>query len=217
MGFSVFIFDFDYTLGDSTKGITESVNFALKTMGLKTYTEKRIRETVGMDMPAAFKYLTDIDDKERSAVFYEYFKHKADKVMTKNTILYRDTIPVVSYIKSKGYRTGIVTTKFHYRIDEILCKFSIEKLFDTVIGIDDVKNAKPDPEGLLKSLSILKAAKENVLYIGDTVMDAEAALRANISFCAVTTGTTKKKDFYGFPHIDIISRLSGLLKNNTIL
>jgi len=32
--YSAYLFDFDYTLGDATEGIVESVNYALKQMNL---------------------------------------------------------------------------------------------------------------------------------------------------------------------------------------
>jgi phosphoglycolate phosphatase len=216
MGFSAFIFDFDYTLGDSTKGITESVNYAFKTMGLEEHPAEEIRKTVGMTLPNAFRYLTCKDNEDSAAEFFRLFKHKAHEIMTENTVLYPDTIPVLSHIKSKGYKTGIVTTKLHYRIDKILHKYNIENLIDTVIGIDDVKNAKPHPEALQKALSMLESAKEDVLYIGDTVIDAEAAFNAEVDFCAVTTGTTDEISFYDFPRIAVIHSLSELLSENII-
>ena len=42
---------------------------------------------------------------------------------------------------------------------------------------------------------------EEVLYCGDTLIDAEAAQRGGVSFCAVLNGTTGEADFRasGFP------------------
>ena len=41
------LFDFDYTLGDSTKGIISSVNFALNKLGYQKKDEEIIRKTIG--------------------------------------------------------------------------------------------------------------------------------------------------------------------------
>jgi phosphoglycolate phosphatase len=35
----------------------------------------------------------------------------------------------------------------------------------------------------------------NVLHIGDSLIDAKTALAANVYFAAVTTGTTNENDF----------------------
>lgn len=46
MKYRAVLFDFDYTLGDSTKGIVLSANAALQRMGLEAQSEEAIRRTV---------------------------------------------------------------------------------------------------------------------------------------------------------------------------
>ena len=62
-----------------------------------------------------------------------------------------------------------------------------------------VQNQKPDPEGLCKTIAGLGLTPEQVLYCGDTVIDAEAAQRAGAHFCAVLNGTTPREAFSAFP------------------
>ena len=213
--YSVYIFDFDYTLGDATNGIVESVNFALSQMNFREFPAEDIRRTVGMSLPETFTHITKNDDVEKQTQFVKLFKEKADEIMLDNTELFPDTIKVLSHLKSKGIKTGIVTTKYHYRINQILNKFDINNLIDITIGGEDVKNAKPDPEALLTAIEKLNARNENVLYIGDSIIDAKTAQSANVDFIAVTTGTTQKDEFTQFPCIAVISSLSQLLDNST--
>ena len=56
----------------------------------------------------------------------------ADAVMTSGTVLFGDTVKVLSGLKSKNVNTAIVTGKYHYRIDEILEKFGIQDLIDYI-------------------------------------------------------------------------------------
>jgi phosphoglycolate phosphatase-like HAD superfamily hydrolase len=42
--YSVYLFDFDYTLGDSTEAVVESVNFALSAMGFPAAGRDDVRE-----------------------------------------------------------------------------------------------------------------------------------------------------------------------------
>lgn len=211
MNYSIYIFDFDYTLGDATNGVVESVNFALTKMNLPICKKDDIRKTIGMPLPETFTYLTKIEEPEQRIQFVKLFKEKADEIMTENTALYVDTVNVLSYLKSKEIKTGIVTTKYHYRIIEILSKFQINHLIDVIVGGEDVKNAKPNPEALLTAIQKLNAHKENVVYVGDSIIDAKTANNANVDFIAVTTGTTEKNEFLRFPHITVISTLSELL------
>ena len=63
------------------------------------------------------------------------------------------------------------------------------------MGGDAVTHHKPNPEGLLLAISRLGAQKQDVLYIGDALVDAEAARQAGIDFLAVLTGTVSRETF----------------------
>ena len=48
---------------------------------------------------------------------------------------------------------------------------------------------------------------EQVLFCGDTVIDAQAAKSAGVDFCAVLNGTTPGEAFDGYPHVHIAQDL----------
>jgi phosphoglycolate phosphatase len=205
------LFDFDYTLGDSTNGIVLCVNAAMGEMGMPACGVEAIRKTIGLTLPETFVQLTDKQDDFLCARFAALFKEKADVCMTANTGLFPDTVCVLRWLKGIGVRTGIVTTKFHYRIDEILDKYRIPHLIDIVVGSEDVKHAKPDPEGLLAAISELGIPRERALYIGDSLVDARTACNTGVDFAAVTTGVTSREAFTGYPYRSIVSSLSDLM------
>lgn len=213
MEYSTYIFDFDYTLADATNGIVASVNHALTQMNFIASDRDDIRKTVGMPLAETFTHLTGINDAEQKDRFKELFKEKADDIMLDNTDLFPDTIKVLSHLKSKGIKTGIVTTKLRYRIEQVLNKFDINHLIDSIVGFEDVINAKPHPEGLLAAIRKLDAHPDKVLYIGDSMIDAKTAYSARVDFVAVTTGTTGKEEFMQLPNIAVFSSLSALLSD----
>jgi len=57
--------------------------------------------------------------------------------------------------------------------------------FDCVITSDNVKNGKPNKEGVLKILSKLKIKRENTVYIGDSITDWEFAKNLNMAAIAI--------------------------------
>ena len=201
------IFDFDYTLGDSTAGIALSINYAMENLGFEPCGIPEIRHTIGLSLKETFTALTGrADEAERFAAL---FREKADEVMTANTVLFPDTVAVLETLREMGFKTGIVTTKYRYRIEQILKKFSAEQLVDVIIGAEDVKADKPAPEGLLAAISILKA--DSVLYVGDSVVDAKTAANAGVDFAAVLTGATAKADFDSYNTICVVEDLTALL------
>ena len=52
------IFDFDYTLGDSTEGIVQSVNYALAKLGAGQSEAEEIRKTIGLSLHDTYQVLT---------------------------------------------------------------------------------------------------------------------------------------------------------------
>ena len=98
--------------------------------------------------------------------------------MTVNTVLFLETKSVLAALKDSGARIGIISTKFRYRIKELLDQHFPEDFFDIIVGGEDVQTPKPSPEGLLLAIRQLHATKAETLYIGDSTVDAETAQKA---------------------------------------
>ena len=192
------IFDFDYTLGDSTNGIALSINYALENLGYVSQKLSDIRKTIGLSLRETYFTLTENDDLEEAEQFAKLFKEKADEVMVSNTELYSGVKDILTRLKERDIKTAIVTSKFHYRIEQILNKFNANDLIDIIVGAEDVKASKPNPEGLLWTLEHLGLKKEEVLYVGDSYVDAKAAENADVGFAAVLTGTTTRQEFSNY-------------------
>jgi phosphoglycolate phosphatase len=210
MKYGLFVFDFDYTLADATPGIVASANYALREMGLPQASVEAIRGTVGMSLEDTYAALTGDQSAEAAALFARGFRAKADEVMTDSTTLFSDTVRVLRALREGGGRIAIVTSKYRYRIEQVMEKFGMAGLIDRVIGHEDVGELKPSPEGLLRVIDEVEHAGET-LYVGDSVIDAETARRAGVDFVAVTTGATGAQAFEAFPCVKIISALGALL------
>ena len=204
------VFDFDFTLGDSAKGIVACVNDALKRLGYEEKETDAIRKTIGLSLKDTLAALTGSRDERESRLFAAYFKEKADEVMVAGTELYPPVKEVLNRLKVKGYKMGIVTTKFHYRIEQILEKFELRDAFDLIVGAEDVKAEKPDPEGLLLTARQFGLSAEQILYVGDSLVDARAAEQAQIDFAAVLTGTTSASEFQPFRSVCLAEDLNGI-------
>jgi phosphoglycolate phosphatase len=212
MKYNTIMFDFDYTLADATIGIVSSFNHAFSKLDIPTCDTESIKKTVGLPIDVAFIQLTNNKNEFLIDRFRNLFREKANEVMSKNTVLYDDTIVTLKRLKKSGFNTGIVTTKYRFRIVETLNTHDISDLVDVIIGGEDVKVPKPSPEGLLLAIDCLKVHRNRVLYVGDSLVDAKTAMAANVDFAAVTTGTTKESDFIHYPCIKVVKNLSELFK-----
>lgn len=202
------VFDFDYTLGDSTPGIVQSANYALQKLGYPQQETEAIRKTIGLTLQKTFAVLTGSGDPALAQGYADYFHELAAQVMTDNTTLYPDALRVLAALRQQGCRTAIVTTKAHRTIQRIVDRFGAGPLLDAVIGGDDVSKEKPDPEGLLGVLAQFGLEKEELLYVGDSLVDAKTAEAAGIPFAAVLTGTTPADAFAPWRPVFIGGQLS---------
>lgn len=191
----IIVFDFDLTLADATKGIYECVNYAMKKMEQNTFGFDAVKSQIGYSLQETYKRLTGDKDQVKAEQFFLFFKEHADKIMNINTFLYPEVYEIIPLLKKTGFKTGIVSTKFRYRIAGVLDRENLLTCFDIIIGGEDVKHHKPNPEGLLLAIEKSGFSNAETLYIGDSMVDAETAASAGVDFLAVLSGTTTKADF----------------------
>ena len=191
------VFDFDYTLADSSPGIVECINAALAGVGLRPAPAERIRPTIGMSLPDAFRQLAGEPPGVEVEEFVRLFVQRADQVMADQTRIFAWVPAVLEELRQQGLALGIVSTKFRRRIEAILRREGLARAFSVVVGGEDVAAHKPDPGGLLMALDRLGCAPLEALYVGDSPTDAETARRAGVPFAAVFSGVTPREAFAG--------------------
>jgi phosphoglycolate phosphatase len=204
------IFDFDYTLADSSKGVKECINYALKKLELPPVSDEILNQTIGLSLQDTFEYLSNEKDIKRGSEFARLFVEKADLVMADLTYIFENVASLLKKLKEDNIKLGIVSTKFRYRIESILYREKMLNLFSVIIGGEDVVRNKPDPEGLRTAIKKLDVSPLKSVYIGDSIVDAETAKRANIPFIAVLTGVTSKEAFAEYSILGILDRLDEL-------
>ena len=211
MRYTTYLFDFDYTLADSSRGITLCFRHVLERNGYAGVTDEAIRRTIGKTLEESFSILTGITDPDRLAAFKAEYRREADVYMTPNTRLFPETLRVLRTLKERGAKVGIISTKYRFRIHDTMDQHLPADFLDIVVGGEDVSRAKPDPEGLLYAIRQLGVKKKRVLYIGDSTVDAETAQAAGVDFAGVTHGVTTADELAAYPHRRIMDSLTELL------
>ena len=209
--YHTYLFDFDYTLADSSKGIVICFRNVLERHRHTGISDEQIKRTIGKTLVDSFSILTGIGDE---AILEEYRKEyvkEADRFMTANTRLFPETVSVLQALKEKGANIGIISTKYRYRIMELAKNTVPEGIIELIVGGEDVKTAKPSPEGVFLALENLGTDKDTTLYIGDSIVDAETAQAAGMDFAGVLHGATTAEELEAYPHVAIMKDLTELL------
>ena len=192
------LFDFDFTLADSSTGVVVCMNHALARLGLPPAREAAIRRTIGLDLITVLGVLAGEEWKPRGREFLRHFTRKADEVMVASTVFLPGAGRVLETLHGGGYRLGVVSTKYRRRVAEALERDGLRAFVEVVVGSDDVPRPKPAPDGLLRAAGALGIATADCVFVGDSEVDAKAARDAGMGFVAVLTGTTAADAFAGY-------------------
>ena len=96
-------------------------------------------------------------------------------------------------LKKKDYTLAIVSNKVTPAVLKGLKLCQINDYFDLIIGAEQLKEAKPNPDGIYQVLK--KYPSDEVFMIGDTIIDIETGKNANVKTIGVTWCKTSKEEF----------------------
>jgi HAD superfamily phosphatase len=86
---------------------------------------------------------------------------------------------------------AIFTGRMRWEAQVTLDRFAPSRRFDPIIGMHEVIELKPAPEGLLKIVAANPGSK--VWYIGDTVDDARCARAAAVPFIGIASPSSPSR------------------------
>ena len=122
-------------------GTAEDVMQSSESLGLppnSLSTEESIKHTIGKTLEESFSILTGVTDAETLAVYKQEYTREADIHMTANTRFFPETKQVLTALKETGAKVGIISSKYRYRINELVCQHFPEGFFDIIVGGEDV-------------------------------------------------------------------------------
>lgn len=113
----------------------------------------------------------------------EFYARKIDELWWKYAELevYPDVMEVLTELKIKKIKTGIVTNGFEKDCKQILQTLDLTNYFDVIVGSDSCNKAKPDKAIFLYAINKLYVRPEEAIFVGDSVKsDYEGAKNAGL-------------------------------------
>ena len=193
------LFDFDFTLADSSEGVVECFAHGFARVGLPAADPLRVKSTIGLSLGEALDRLHGARDEALVRAFIAAFRERADDVMVASTRWLDRAVETVAACRDAGFATAICSTKRRSHVEGVLVRDRLTSLFDAVIGADDVAAPKPAPDALHAALTRIGVAPDRALYVGDHPVDAQAASGAGVRFVAVLSGPSQRAAFEAHP------------------
>lgn len=208
MSIRTILFDLDGTLIDTNELIVESFKHTFKAHLDKEYTREDILQFIGPPLRDSFEKVNPDQVEEMVKTYREHNLSNHDLYVKS----YDGVFETIQALHEKGYQMAIVTTKIRETALKGLELTHLDQFFDVVIGLDDVSNAKPDPEPVLKGMDALGGSPETTIMIGDNSHDIHAGQNAGTKTAGVAW-SAKGKDFIESLNPDyVLNHISDLLE-----
>jgi len=187
------LWDIDGTLIDTTRLIVSALDHVYRTFTVSTLPTEEIRAIIGIPLREQVALLgppesfgTTVAAMEDEFIrYYESNRHLETVIV--------EAVSTLIAGKCAGFLTALVTSKNDEEISNTLPRLGIAEFVDAIVSADQVRNPKPDPEGVLLALERLGTRADDALFIGDTVHDMRAAKAAGVRRCAVTWGAALRE------------------------
>lgn len=175
------LFDLDGTLIDTNELIIQTFQTVLDERFPGKYSRETILPFLGPPLYETFQQVdpTQVDDLIDAYRKWNMENHDA------MVQAFPGVVETLENLYARGIKLAIVSTKRNEMIERALNLMNVRQYFTAVIGLDDVKNAKPDPEPVQLALSKLEVKPEHALMVGDNFHDIVAARAAGVDSVAV--------------------------------
>ena len=180
-------FDLDGTLTDSGPGITASVAYALRKLGVEPPEPEQLLPFIGPPLLWSFAHFCGFDEekcREGVRLYREYFTAGG---MFENSV-YPGIPAALEKLRAAGFRLAVATSKPELFSRQIIGHFSLDGYFEAVCGaaMDESRTEKADV--IRYALDTLGVKAEESLMVGDREHDVLGAKAVGVSCLGVLWG-----------------------------
>lgn len=207
------IFDFDGTLGDTRRNIVTTMQMTIAELHLPNRSEEDCSATIGLPLAGCFRTLfPDIHDDfiPRCAETYRRFFNENLKTIQPQA--FPGVVETLSVLYQKGFTLTIASSRSRNSLMELTRNMGIADYISYLLGADDVKEAKPKPEPVLKTLAELHFDADETLVVGDMAVDIQMGTNAGARTCGVTWGNGTENELEDAGATFIINRIEQLIE-----
>ena len=187
------ILDFDGTLGDTTALIVRTTQAAIRELGLPERSDEQCAAMIGLrlvEIPPVLFPEHEVDRELYAATYRRIF----NEFNTEGAVeLYQHVMETLKELKRRGIILTIASSRSNASLTEYINNLGLASTITYILGANDVKEGKPNPEAVLKTLEAHGIPADEALVVGDTVFDIDMGRNAGVKTCGVTYGNGSRE------------------------
>lgn len=199
--FKCVLFDLDGTLVDSVESIAIAGNEALKSVGLEPQPMVDYKYFAGDGADTLIERVLKASGDKECQLFqkaYAEYIHFFEKYCMYHVVPFPGIFKMLQQLKQKGIKIGVVSNKPHLRAIEVVEQIFGKDFFDIIVGHKEGIPKKPDPSSTIMAAKKLGIKPEQCIYVGDTNVDMENGLGANMFTIGVVWGFRDRLELESF-------------------
>ena len=206
------ILDFDGTLADTRGLIVKTMQQTIASLGLEPRTDDECASMIGLPLKQAFTDLIPMSDEigNLCADTYRRIFNEYNAVYTVPP--FPNVLETLHLLSQQGFTLTIASSRSNRSLMEFVENMNLQEHISYVLGADDVTQAKPHPEPVLKTLEKFGCTPDDALVVGDTWYDIEMGRRAGVRTCGVTYGNGTREELMNAGADFLVDDFSELLK-----
>jgi phosphoglycolate phosphatase len=216
--------DLDGTLLDTISDLAHAANLMRVELGMAVLSEDLIKTFVGKGLVNLVRRTlvgggdtSTISEAELNRALAIYERHYA-LVLTRETSHYPGVLDGLRAMHDAGFRLACITNKAEKFTLPLLKQMNLAHFFEITVSGDTTAKRKPDPMPLFHAAAFFKIKPEEMLLIGDSVNDFEAARAAGCPIFLVPYGYNEGRDARDLPADAIVEGLdeaANLIQNSS--
>jgi phosphoglycolate phosphatase len=190
------LFDLDGTLINSLHDIADSMNRVLAAKGYQTHDYDAYRYFVGRGLRNLVSRTLPESEKTEKNInnLYQELLRDYEVNLLQKTVLYRGIPELLDALVEADVKLTIFSNKADLFTKKIAGELMDKWPLELVLGAGDDIPRKPDPGGALKVCQALGLMPSEFLYVGDTNVDMETAIAADMYPVGVTWGFRTRQE-----------------------
>ncbi|CZQ87998.1 HAD-IA family hydrolase [Trichococcus collinsii] len=194
MKFKTVLFDFDGTIADTNRLISESHFVVMEENFPGRFKKEEMAQFNGPSLEEIYGNLDQGRQDELVARYREVMLEKHDEMIG----IFPGIKEVLENLKQEGLSLGVVSTKRSDVLKRGIAILGITDYFDTILGSGDFSQPKPDPESLFLAMERLDAERETSVMVGDNHHDIVAGNNAGVT--SIFVGWSEKTTAFIQPY-----------------
>ena len=188
------LFDLDGTIIDTAPDLMAAHNHVMKKFGHQQKKLSDIKKLAGRGawimMQRSFK--EEIKDEKLKNDMTKEFLNFYSKNIDSHSIPINGIEKFLSWAKNNNISMAICTNKQEKLAIDLIKKLKLNSFFEYIAGSDTFPFNKPDPRHLTNVVEILGGSLKKTIMVGDSEVDSQSAISAEVPFILVENGYTEK-------------------------